>query len=141
MEGRVFVSVESTSAFAGEVDTLRFTGYGILDKTDYGCHLRYHATNTADGSPMDSDVKWDAENGRLVVIQESGQSGYGLLLDPKATTATQIAEGLTLHVQTASVGCHIGDYEGAITMNYTLLAGQQVMSALSVTIKLGEKKV
>ncbi len=141
MEGSVFVSVESTSAFAGEVDTLRFTGYGILDKTDYGYHLRYHATNTQDGSPMDSDVKWDEAGGRLVVIQESGENGYGLLLDPKATTATQIGEGLTLYVQTAQVSCTIGAHDGAITMQYTLLAGQQVMSALSVNIKIGEKKI
>lgn len=139
MEGNVFVTVESTSAFAGEVDTLRFTGYGILDKTDYGYHLRYHATNSEDGSPMDSDVKWDAAGGRLVVIQESGENGYGLLLDPKAVTATQIAEGLTLNVQTAAVSCRIGEHKGYIAMEYTLLTGLQVMSRLSVRINLEER--
>ncbi len=139
MKETVTVKVSSTSIIDGQTDVLHFTGSGLLRKTDYGYQLRYHATNDADGSPMDSDVKWDEENKRIVVIQESGANGYGLLLDPKALTVTRIAEGIDLQVKTTSAVFHIAEHKGYIIMEYRLLTGPELLSKLSVRINLEER--
>ena len=139
MEGQVKVKVESTSTFAGMKDTLNFTGTGSLEKTDYGWHLRYTANNDIDGSVVDSDVKLEKETHRAVVINENGENGYGMLLDPKAVTATKIETGggaLVLNVATRDVKWDLGKKQGEILLDYTLLQGVQPMSALHLRIEL-----
>ena len=139
MQGNVTIKVESKSAFAGMEDTLSFTGTGTLEKTDYGYHLRYTAANDIDGSVVDSDVKLEQATHRAVVINENGQYGYGLLLDPKATTATKIEAGggaLVLNVMTREVSWDLGKKQGTIRLDYTLLQGVQPMSALQLRLNL-----
>lgn len=143
MEGNVTVSVTTESRFGGADDILHFSGSGRLERTDYGWHLRYHASNDADGSPVDSDVKIETAANRAVLINESGESGYGLLLDPKAVTATRIEAGgsaLTLNVSTKEVTANLSGKEGTIILEYTLLVGMQPMSALRVSIRMKKEK-
>ena len=101
---KVQVLVRSHSDFAGGVDELTFRGTGTLEKTDYGYRLRYTAQNELDGSAVASEVRLETQQRRAVVITESKDGGYGLLLDPQRQTVTQIAGGdggaLTLHVET-----------------------------------------
>jgi len=143
MQGKVKITVESTSAFAGTLDTLRFAGSGEIEKTEYGYHLRYHAENEQDKSPIDSDVKLETKTKRAVVINEAGENGYGLLLDPAAMTATQIDSGadgkLLLNVKTNEVGWEIGKKQGSILLDYALLIGAQPVSALRVKLDLQQE--
>ena len=101
---KVQVLVRSHSDFAGGVDELTFRGTGTLEKTDYGYRLRYTAQNELDGSAVASEMRLETQQRRAVVITESKDGGYGLLLDPQRQTVTQIAGGdggaLTLHVET-----------------------------------------
>ena len=139
MNGNVTVKVESASSFAGMKDVLNFTGMGTLEKTDDGYHLRYTAANDIDGSVVDSDVKLEQATHRAVVINENGQYGYGLLLDPKATTATKIEAGggaLVLNVVTREVSWDLGKKQGSIIFDYTFLQGMQPMSALHLRLDL-----
>lgn len=140
MDGKVKVTVESRSTFGGVDDTLRFTGTGNIARTDYGWHLTYDAKNAEDGSTVTSDVKIETANRRAVLINESADGGYGMLLDPKTPTATQIKSdggALTLNVVTREVSYDLGrKKDGAITLDYTLLVGMQPMSALRVHIGL-----
>ena len=80
-----------------------------------------------------------------VVITESKDGVYGLLLDPQRQTVTQIAGGdggaLTLHVDTKEVSWHLprkGD--GHITLTYTLLLGTQALSALHLALTLTKEE-
>lgn len=144
MNGNVKVKVESASSFAGMKDLLNFTGTGTLEKTDYGYHLRYTAANDIDGSVVDSDVKLENEGKRAVVINENGQYGYGLLLDPKAITATRIEAGggsLVLNVSTREVSWDLGKKQGFIILDYTLLQGVQPMSALHLRLDLQQGEI
>ena len=141
MEGKVTVSVSSRSVFGGVADELRFAGEGTLHKTDYGWHLRYEAVNTEDGkSTVASDVKLEKEQGRAVLINESDGGGYGLLLDPKHATATQIQTGegaMNLNVATREVKWNLsGKKQGSIHLQYSLLVGLQPLSALEVSIRV-----
>ena len=141
MEGQVKVKVESRSLFGGVADVLHFEGSGQLEKTDYGWHLRYDAVNQEDGkSAIASDIKLEKELGRAVLINESADGGYGLLLDPKRTTATQIQAGegaMTLNVATKEVRWQLGGKkQGSIALQYGLLVGLKPMSVLKVSIKL-----
>ena len=82
---------------------------------------------------------------RAVVISESKDGGYGLLLDPRRTTVTQIAGGdggaLTLHVETKEVSWHLPRRgEGHITLAYTLLLGTQALSALRLELTLTKEE-
>ena len=68
---------------------------------------------------------------------------YGLLLDPKAVTATKIESGggaLTLHVTTPNVGWELGGKQGSIDLAYTLLMGAAPMSSLRLHMELKEEK-
>lgn len=141
MEGQVKVKVESRSLFGGVADILHFEGTGKLEKTEYGWHLRYDAVNREDGkSAIASDIKLEKEMGRAVLINESADGGYGLLLDPKRPTATQIQTGegaLTLNVDTKEVSWNLsGKKQGTIDLQYGLLVGLQPMSVLRVSLKL-----
>lgn len=143
MEGNVTVNVTTESRFGGAPDILHFSGSGQLQRMDYGWHLRYHAANDADGSPVDSDIKIETASNRAVLINESGESGYGLLLDPKAMTATKIEAGgsaLTLNVTTKEVTADLSGKEGTIILEYTLLVGMQPMSALRVSIRMKKER-
>ncbi len=108
---KVQVLVRSHSDFAGGVDELTFRGTGTLEKIDYGYRLRYTAQNELDGSAVASEVRLETQQRRAVVITESKDGGYGLLLDPQRQTVTQIAGGdggaLTLHVDTKEVSWHL----------------------------------
>ena len=144
MNGNVTIKVESASIIAGMKDVLNFTGTGTLEKTDYGYHLRYTAANDIDGSVVDSDVKLEQETHRAVVINENGQYGYGLLLDPKATTATKIEAGagaVVLNVATREVSWDLGKKQGFILMEYTLLQGVQPMSTLKLRLDLQQGEI
>lgn len=141
MEGKVQVYLESHSLFAGGRDTLTFRGIGTVDKTDYGYRLRYTAHNEADGSAVASEVRLEREHRRAVVITEAQGGGYGLLLDPKTATVTQLTGGdggaLTLTVETQEVSWHLPRRgEGHITLRYTLLLGNQPMSTLDLRLTL-----
>lgn len=140
MDGNVKVSVTSRSTFGGVDDMLRFAGTGTVERTDYGWHLRYEAKNAEDGSEIASDIKIEIKTNRAVLINESADGGYGMLLDPKTPTATQIkADGgaLTLNVVTREVSYDLGRKKsGSVTLDYTLLVGMQPMSALRVAIEL-----
>ena len=132
---KVQVLARSRSDFAGGVDELTFRGTGTLEKTDYGYRLRYTAQNELDGSAVASEMRLETQQHRAVVITESKDGGYGLLLDPQRQTVTQIAGGdggaLTLHVDTKEVSWHLPRKgEGHITLAYTLLLGTQALSAL-----------
>ena len=134
---KVQVLARSRSDFAGGVDELTFRGTGTLDKTEYGYQLRYTAQNEADGSGVASEIR--------LVISESKDGGYGLLLDPRRTTVTQIAGGdggaLTLHVETKEVSWHLPRRgEGHITLAYTLLLGTQALSALRLELTLTKEE-
>mgnify|MGYP001140388019 FL=1 len=136
---KVQVLARSHSDFAGGVDELTFRGTGTLEKTDYGYRLRYTAQNELDGSAVASEMRL------AVVITESKDGGYGLLLDPQRQTVTQIAGGdggaLTLHVDTKEVSWHLprkGD--GHITLTYTLLLGTQALSALHLALTLTKEE-
>ncbi len=142
---KVQVLVRSHSDFAGGVDELTFRGTGTLEKTDYGFRLRYTAQNELDGSAVASEVRLETQQHRAVVITESKDGGYGLLLDPQRQTVTQIAGGdggaLTLHVDTKEVSWHLprkGD--GHITLTYTLLLGTQALSALHLALTLTKEE-
>lgn len=141
MEGQVKVKVESRSFFGGVTDIIQFEGTGQVEKTEYGWHLRYDAVNLEDGkSKITSDIKLEKELGRAVVINESEDGGYGLLLDPKRATATQIktAEGvMNLNVSTKEVSWNLsGKKQGSVTLQYGLLVGIQPMSVLNVNVTL-----
>lgn len=141
----VQVLARSRSDFAGGVDELIFRGTGTLDKTEYGYRLRYTAQNEADGSGVASEIRLEAAQRRAVVISESKDGGYGLLLDPRRTTVTQIAGGdggaLTLHVETKEVSWHLPRRgEGHITLAYTLLLGTQALSALRLELTLTKEE-
>ena len=101
------VLARSESLFAGGRDELTFRGVGQMEKTEYGHRLRYTAQNEADGSGVASELRLETSLHRAVVITESRDGGYGLLLDPRAETVTQIVGGdggtLTLRVQTQEV--------------------------------------
>ena len=142
---KVHVLARSRSNFAGGVDELTFRGTGTLETTDYGHRLRYTAQNEADGSGVASEIRLEAAQRRAVVITESKDGGYGLLLDPKRQTVTQIAGGdggaLTLHVDTKEVSWHLPRRgEGRITLTYTLLLGTQALSALRLELTLTKEE-
>ena len=142
---KVQVLARSRSDFAGGVDELTFRGTGTLDKTEDGYQLRYTAQNAADGSGVASEIRLEAAQRRAVVISESKDGGYGLLLDPRRTTVTQIAGGdggaLTLHVDTKEVAWHLPRRgEGHITLTYTLLLGTQALSALCLELTLTKEE-
>ena len=142
MEGKVSVTVESVSSFAGMQDTLRFSGFGELQKTDYGWHLHYTAANDVDGSVVYSDIKLEKESKRAVVINETDQYGYGLLLDTKATTATKIEAGggaLVLNVAAHEISWDLGKKQGYLILDYTLLEGLQPMSSLHLRLDLQQE--
>ena len=139
------VLARSESLFAGGRDELTFRGVGQMEKTEYGHRLRYTAQNKADGSGVASELRLETSLHRAVVITESQDGGYGLLLDPRAETVTQIAGGdggaLTLHVDTKEVSWHLprkGD--GHITLTYTLLLGTQALSALHLALTLTKEE-
>ena len=142
---KVQVLVRSRSDFAGGVDELTFRGTGTLEKTDYGYRLRYTAQNELDGSAVASEMRLETQQHRAVVITESKDGGYGLLLDPRAETVTQIAGSdggaLTLRVQTQEVGWHLPRKgPGTVTLRYTLLLGTQQMSALRLELTLTKEE-
>ena len=142
---KVQVLARSRSDFAGGVDELTFRGTGMLDKTEYGYQLRYTAQNEADSSGVASEIRLETAQRRAVVISESKDGGYGLLLDPRRTTVTQIAGGdggaLTLHVETKEVSWHLPRRgEGHITLAYTLLLGTQALSALRLELTLTKEE-
>ena len=146
MAEKVRVHVRSRSDFAGGVDELTFRGTGTLEKTDYGYQLRYTAQNEADGSGVASEIRLETKQRRAVVISESRDGGYGLLLDPQRRTVTQIAGGdggaLTLHVDTREVSWHLPRRgEGRITLTYTLLLGTQALSALHLELTLTKEEM
>ena len=146
MAEKVRVHARSRSDFAGGVDELAFLGSGTLEKTDYGYQLRYTAQNAADGSGVASEVRLETKQRRAVVISESRDGGYGLLLDPQRRTVTQIAGGdggaLTLHVDTREVSWHLPRRgEGRITLTYTLLLGTQALSALHLELTLTKEEM
>ena len=142
---KVHVLARSRSNFAGGVDELTFRGTGALETTDYGHRLRYTAQNEADGSGVASEIRLETAQRRAVVISESKDGGYGLLLDPRRTTVTQLAGGdggaLTLHVEAKEVSWHLPRRgEGHITLAYTLLLGTQALSALRLELKLTKEE-
>ena len=146
MAEKVRVHARSRSDFAGGVDELTFRGTGTLEKTGYGYQLRYTAQNEADGSGVASEVRLETKQRRAVVISESKDGGYGLLLDPQRRTVTQIAGGdggaLTLHVDTREVSWHLPRRgEGRITLTYTLLLGTQALSALHLELTLTKEEM
>ncbi|OLA35957.1 MAG: hypothetical protein BHW35_06675 [Firmicutes bacterium CAG:176_63_11] len=131
--------------FAGGRDELTFRGVGQMEKTEYGHRLRYTAQNEADGSGVASELRLETSLHRAVVITESRDGGYGLLLDPRAETVTQIVGGdggtLTLRVQTQEVGWHLPRKgPGTVTLRYTLLLGTQQMSALRLELTLTKEE-
>ena len=126
---KVQVLVRSHSDFAGGVDELTFRGTGTLEKTDYGYRLRYTAQNELDGSAVASEMRLETQQRRAVVITESKDGGYGLLLDPQR------------QVDTKEVSWHLprkGD--GHITLTYTLLLGTQALSALHLALTLTKEE-
>ena len=142
---KVQVLARSRSDFAGGVDELTFRGTGTLEKTDYGYRLRYTAQNELDGSAVASEMRLETQQHRAVVITESKDGGYGLLLDPRRTTVTQIAGGdggaLTLRVQTHEAGWHLPRKgTGRITLRYTLFLGTQPMSELHLELTLTKEE-
>ena len=142
---KVHVLARSRSNFAGGVDELTFRGTGTLETTDYGHRLRYTAQNETDGSGVASEIRLETKEHRAVVITESKDGGYGLLLDPKRQTVTQIAGGdggaLTLHVDTKEVSWNLPRRgEGRITLTYTLLLGTQALSALCLELTLTKEE-
>lgn len=145
MEGKVHVLVRSASNFAGGRDELTFRGVGQAEKTDYGHRLRYTAQNEADGSAVATELRLETKQRRAVIITESKDGGYGLLLDPERQTVTRIAGGdggaLTLHVDTQEVSWHLPRKgEGRITLAYTLLLGTQALSALRLELILTKEE-
>ena len=110
------VLARSESLFAGGRDELTFRGVGQMEKTEYGHRLRYTAQNEADGSGVASELRLETSLHRAVVITESRDGGYGLLLDPRA-------EG-----------------PGTVTLRYTLLLGTQQMSALRLELTLTKEE-
>ena len=142
---KVQVLVRSHSDFAGGVDELTFRGTGTLEKTDYGYRLRYTAQNELDGSAVASEMRLETQQRRAVVITESKDGGYGLLLDPKTPTATRIDGGdggaLMLNVATKEVAWQLSRRgQGFITLAYTLLLGVQPLSALQVELTLTKEE-
>ena len=94
---------------------------------------------------IDGQVRDFTMQRRAVVISESKDGGYGLLLDPRAETVTQIDGGdggaLTLRVQTQEVGWHLPRKgPGTVTLRYTLLLGTQQMSALRLELTLTKEE-
>lgn len=145
MAERVHIAVQSRSRFGGQEDVLTFRGTGTLEKLPEGWHLRYEASNEADGSAIISDVKLETATHRAVVINEADSGGYGLLLDPKTPTATRIDGGdggaLTLNVVTQEVAWQLSRRgRGFITLAYTLLIGAQPLSALRVELTLTKEE-
>ena len=131
MEGKVHVLARSGSLFAGGQDELTFRGVGQIGKTEYGHRLRYTAQNELDGSGVASEIRLENARHRAVVITESQDGGYGLLLDPKAETVTQIAGG---------DGGAPRKGTGRITLRYTLFLGTQPMSELHLELTLTKEE-
>ena len=93
----------------------------------------------------EKEMRLETQQRRAVVITESKDGGYGLLLDPQRQTVTQIAGGdggaLTLHVETKEVSWHLPRRgEGHITLAYTLLLGTQALSALRLELTLTKEE-
>ena len=93
----------------------------------------------------EKEMRLETQQRRAVVITESKDGGYGLLLDPQRQTVTQIAGGdggaLTLHVETKEVSWHLPRRgEGYITLAYTLLLGTQALSALRLELTLTKEE-
>ena len=142
---KVQVLARSHSDFAGGVDELTFRGTGTLYNTDSGYRLRYTAQNELDGSAVASEMRLETQQRRAVVITESKDGGYGLLLDPKTPTATRIDGGdggtLMLNVATKEVAWQLSRRgQGFITLAYTLLLGVQPLSALQVELTLTKEE-
>ena len=124
MEGKVHVLARSGSLFAGGQDELTFRGVGQIEKTEYGHRLRYTAQNELDGSGVASEIRLENARHRAVVITESQDGGYGLLLDPKAETGWHLPRKGT----------------GRITLRYTLFLGTQPMSELHLELTLTKEE-
>ena len=96
--------------------------------------------NEADGSGVASELRLETSLHRAVVITESQDGGYGLLLDPAAVTATQIKTpqgSLTLNVKAKEVAWDLaGRKDGSVTLEYMLLVGMQPLSALRISLFL-----
>lgn len=139
MEGNVKVKVTSRSMFRGGEEELHFTGFGSLERTDYGWELFYRAVEDTDHrNGVRSEVRVEEESGRALI--KNGEAGYGLLLDPTQQTGirmrTDVGE-LLLQVQTGQVQWKLDDpSEGNIQLEYMLLTDGQPVSGLSVTILL-----
>jgi hypothetical protein len=135
MEGKIQVRMTSHSTFGGTEDILRFTGHGTAEETEYGWHLIYTVENITGGDTLHSDVKIEREGNRVVLVN-GGENGYGLLLDEKTPTVTQLREGgkaLTLNVRTKQVRADLkGKHEGSLLLEYMLLVGMQPVSTLRV---------
>ena len=144
MEGNAQIRIASRSVFGGVEDVIRLEGTATVEKTDYGWHLQYEAVNCEDEkSAVRSDIKLETDTRRAIVVNQG--EGYGLLLDPRAETVTQIAGSdggaLTLRVQTQEVGWHLPRKgPGTVTLRYTLLLGTQQMSALRLELTLTKEE-
>lgn len=138
MEEHVRVSVTTRSIYDGGEDLLVFTGSGLLKRTADGWRLRYSAKGE-DGSPSASDIELCGH--RAAVRNITG--GYTLQLDPTQQTLAQIptAAGM-LHMTVITeqlIWALEGEASGDINMHYKLLAQQQILSDLHVSIHLINK--
>ncbi len=139
MEGHVNVIVTTCSRYDGGEDVLVFTGSGLLKRTQTGWRLRYSAKGE-DGSPAASDV--ELRDGCATVRNITG--GYTLQLDPASPSAARIPTevgALTMSVVTEKLNWALeGESSGRIHMHYKLLALQQTLSDLRVSIHLTNKR-
>lgn len=138
MEGHVHVTVTTRSVYDGGEDLLVFTGNGLLKRTETGWRLRYSAKGE-DGSPAASDVELHGTTAAVRNIT----GGYTLPLDPAQETCAQIptaAGALHMAVVTEQLNWALEEEtSGHINMHYKLLAMQQTLSDLHVSIHLTNK--
>ena len=134
MEGHVKVTVVSRSRYHGGEDVLVFAGAGLLRKEEDNWHLRYTAKSDA-GETMGSDILLSAGGAAVRNIT----AGYTLKLTTEETTESRIPTplgSLGVNVATRRLGWQLETAPGRIDMDYTLMALNETLSDVQLTIHL-----
>ena len=135
MERHMLVKVISRSRYDGGSECMTFTGKGLLRETQQGFRLRYAASDES-GAKTASDVT--VENG-AAQLRLLGENGYTMVLDPEKPTETPIPTDmgkLSIRVVTHRLDWQLDETQGALTMEYTLLAQGTAFSHMSVSIEM-----
>jgi len=137
MEGHVNVTVVSRSRYHGGEDVLVFAGAGLLRKEEENWHLRYTA-KSGSGETMGSDILLRGDG----AVVRNITAGYTLKLTINETTESRIPTSmgsLGVKVNTRRLEWQLENAPGRIDMDYTLMALNETLSDVQLTIHLTEQ--